>query len=356
MNNISVVYKGVKMDNTKRVTIYDIAREAGVSASQVSRAISGNGYVSEENKAKIQTLVDRYDYKPSAMARNLQKGTSNMIGFLIPHISDEYFSYVYYRFEEEMKKKGYITVVFNGKSTPWEEIPILHLLEEIRVDALVIIGGSLDGIDWSRRREYVEIIQSLSQKIPCILGNERAGQLNCAGVCANIDGGAEALVAHLAEQGFRTMGILGGLESVQPSVRLQEALKEQAEKRGIEFRPQWRVHSSYNARDGAEAMRTLLQQKELPEVVCCINDEIAIGAMGVALDAGLKIPRDIAFTGYDGVYLSQEFRPQLTTIQMDFAAMGHALAQAVEEGLSGKGSSTVTSVDPWLEVRQSTLR
>ena len=150
------------------------------------------------------------------------------------------------------------------------------------------------------------------------------------------------------------MGIMGGVGSVYPSVRLKALFREAAERHGLEIRPQWVVNSSYNSMDGAEAMKQLLQQKELPEVVCCVNDEVAVGAMGVALDAGMKIPGDMAFTGYGGVWLGREFRPQLTTIQFDFETMGRILAETVLGVLNGSGEKRVIPVAPWLEIREST--
>ena len=341
------------MDNEKKTTIYDIAKEAGVSASQVSRAISGKGYVSEANRAKIYELVEKYNYRPNAVARNLQRGQSNTVGFLIPHIYQEYFPMVYSVFEREMTEKGYVTIVFNGKSTPKDEIRNLHLLEELRMDAVVIIGGSLDYADWNKREDYVRIIKELSRNIPCILGNERAGTLSCSGVYVNIDKGAEELIRHLAENGHKTMGILGGFQSVHPSYRLQESLKKFGKKYGLEFRPEWQVFSSYNSHDGAEAMRELLTRKELPTAICCINDEIAVGAMGVAMDRGIKIPDDIAFTGFDGVDLSREFRPQLTTIQMDFETMGRKLAELTYNSINGDKKITDIAVDPTVILRKS---
>ncbi|MBO7335586.1 MAG: LacI family DNA-binding transcriptional regulator [Lachnospiraceae bacterium] len=342
------------MDSEKKITIYDIAREAGVSASQVSRAISGRGYVSEETQAKISELVEKYNYRPNAVARNLQRGQSNTVGFLIPHVYQEYFPLVYSVFEREMTEKGYVTVVFNGKSTPADEIKNLNLLEELRVDAVVIIGGSLDFADWESRKDYVEAIKRISRNIPCILGNERAGTLSCSGVYVNIDKGVDDLVRHLSELGHKTMGILGGFRTVHPSFRLQESLKKSGKKYGLEFRPEWQVFSSYNSHDGAEAMRKLLQQKELPTAVCCINDEIAVGAMGVAMDMGMRIPEDIAFTGYDGVDLSREFRPQLTTIQMDFETMGKKLAELAYNSIKGDRTITEVIVDPAVVLRHST--
>lgn len=345
------------MNSDKKITIYDIAKEAGVSASQVSRAISGKGYVSEENKAKIDAIVKKYNYRPNVMARALQQGKSNTVGILIPHIYQEYFPYVYASFERQMMDKGYVTIVFNGKSTPKDEIRNIHLLEDLRVDAAVIIGGSMDYGDWEERKDYVRAVKNLSKKIPCVLGNERAGILNCPGVYTDIDKAAELVISHLKSKGHETIGILGGFRSVNPSYRLQESFKRFAADYGMEFRDEWQVFSSYNTGEGAMAMRTLLKKNKggkLPTAICCINDEIAVGAMGVALDAGLKIPEDIAFTGFDGVLLSQEFRPQLTTVQMDFETMGRSLAVLVERSIEGDRDILDIPVAPWLEVRQST--
>lgn len=342
------------MDSVKKITIYDIAQEAGISASQVSRAISGRGYVSEENRVKIQELVEKYNYKPSATARNLQKGKTNMIGFLIPHISKEYFPSIYYVFEKEMTEKGYLTIVFNGKSYIGDEEKNIRLLEEIRVDAVVIMGGGLDGGPWNPR--YVKLVRDLNSKIPCVLCTDRAGELDCPGVCTDIDKGIGLLMEHLFVQGYKKLGIMGGFKSIYPSLRVKNAIKRLAGEYGMEVRPEWEMDSSYDEQDGAEAMKVLLQQKELPEVVCCINDDIAVGAMGTAIDAGLKIPEDIAFTGYDGLPVSEAFRPKLTTVQMDFAGMGHKLVEAVEKSLSGDRSVELTMIDPWLEIRESTRR
>ncbi len=341
-------------NNLKKVTIYDIAKEAGVSASQVSRAISGKGYVSQENRAKIDALVEKYHYRPNAMARNLQKGKSNMIGFLIPHIASEYFGSVYYEFEKEMTEKGYITIVFNGKSTQNEELRILQLLEEIRVDVVVIMGGGLDLVEWTP--EYIQAVKALNQKIPCVLCAERAAELNCFGAYTDIDMGFRELIAHLAVMNCKSLGILGGLSIIYPSECAKRIIEKYALQYGMEIRPEWKIESSYNASDGEEAMKKLLEQKELPSAVCCINDDIAIGAMGVAIDAGLDIPGDIAFAGYDNIRMSRMIRPQLTTVGVDFQMLGHKLVEAVERSLAGREKPDVIFADSRLVVRGSTRK
>lgn len=338
----------------KKVTIYDIAKEAGISASQVSRAISGNGYVSDENRNKIMDLVEKYSYRPNVVARNLKKGRSNSVGFLLPHVYQEYFPYLYQRFEEEMTDNGYVTIVCNGRSWIENEIRNLQMLEEMQVDAVVMIGGTLDQVNWEEYPDFIQAVRKISEKIPCVLCSDRAAELGCSGVYVDAEKCVSELMAHLAEQGYRKMGILGGVASVYPSEQLKGYLREAAAKYGLEFRSLWQVNSSYNSMDGAEAMKKMLQREELPEVICCINDEIAVGAMGAALDAGLRIPQDIAFTGYDGVWLGREFRPRLTTIQFDFDTMGHKLVEMILGILDGNREPEVVPVAPWLEIREST--
>ena len=124
----------------KRITIYDIAAEVGVSASLVSRVVSGKGSVSDKTRKKIQDVIDKYDFRPNAMARGLQKSRTRMIGFMIPHIGNEYFSNVYYEFEKHASENGFMTILYKGKNdrgTEPEPPGALHYMQraggEIRV-------------------------------------------------------------------------------------------------------------------------------------------------------------------------------------------------------------------------------
>ena len=100
----------------KVTTIYDIAREAGVSPSLVSRVLSGNGSVSQKSRQKIEEAIEKFDYRPSAIARGLQKSKTGMIGFVLPHIGNEYFSSVYYEFEKIASQNNYMVLLFNSKN------------------------------------------------------------------------------------------------------------------------------------------------------------------------------------------------------------------------------------------------
>lgn len=338
----------------KNITIYDIAKEAGVSASLVSRVVSGNGSVSEENRKKIKELIKKYNFKPNGLARSLQKSQTKMIGFVLPHVGNEYFSSVYYQFEKKASEKGYITILCNGKNDEGTESRLLSMLEESRVEAIVFMGGRADVVDIPEK--YIEEFKKLQETIPCVLCTSNAQAFGCVGVHGDDEAGVDMLVAHLAEEGYQSFGILGGAYSRWPVYHKKNCFREAARKYNLELREEWIIGNSFDVWDGSQAMGQLLLQKELPEVVCCINDQVAVGAMNRAKDAGLRIPEDIAITGYDGVEASLLARPSITTISHNYREYGETIFEAITTLLEGKEYNTLTLIEPQIIVRESSKK
>lgn len=335
----------------EKITIYDIAMEAGCSASLVSRVLSGKGSVSEKTRKRIQGIIDEYEFRPNAMARRLQERRTRIIGFMLPHIGNEYFSSVYYEFEKHASANGYMTILYNGKNDPATEEKILKVFDEVRVDAAVLMGGNIDavGID----PKYAAAINVLNRRIPCILCNEQAEKFGCTGIHMDTAKGAKLMVEHLAERGYRSIGILGGaLERYQTGL-FRESIRKQAEKMDIEIRSEWIYGNSYNESDGEEAMQQLLKQKKLPQALCCINDYIAYGAMAAAKDAGFLVPQDIAFIGNNNLHISKLVRPKLTTIDTDFEAFGSLIFEQITASQKGEGIKQCR-IEPKLVLRDST--
>ncbi|MDE7210250.1 MAG: LacI family transcriptional regulator [Lachnospiraceae bacterium] len=338
----------------KRITIYDIASEVGVSPSLVSRVVSGNGSVSDKTRKKIQDVIDKYNFRPNEMARGLQKSRTRLIGFMIPHIGNEYFSNVYYEFEKHASENGYMTILYNGKNDPGTEQKILRVFDEVRVEAAVIMGGNVDAV--ALDAAYVEAINTLNRRVPCILCSEQAEKFGCVGVHMDTARKAELIAEYLHRKGYRTLGLLGGAASGEyrryPTTFLHENLKHYAKEYGIEIREEWIHGNSYDERDGETAMQELLGNGQLPRAVCCINDHVAYGAMLVAKDAGLRIPEDMAVIGNDNVHIAGLARPSLTTVAVDFEQMGRLIFEKIVERLRG-GETSSQMIEPVLIERDS---
>lgn len=338
-------------EDKKKATIIDIAKEAGVSPSMVSRVISGNGAVSEKNRTRIRELLVKYDYTPNALARGLQKRKTGLIGFVIPHIGNEYFASVYYEFERCASEHGYMTIVYNGKTDFERESRIFSSLKEARVEGAVLMGGRMDAVNLEER--YVEEVQNFGKSVHLVLCTEQAGRFHCSGVHSDDKKGSILLGQYLKEKGYRSAAILGGTCSVFPTATKVSYLKEEFKRTGIENREGWNIGNSYNEVDGARSMRQLLMQDEIPEAVICINDHVAFGAMMEAKDAGLRIPEDISVIGHDGVEISRMGRPSITTIQIDYKKYGETLFDVLLAGIEGRECKALSLIEPQLVVRQS---
>lgn len=338
-------------NSKKKVTIIDIAKEAGVSPSMVSRVVSGNGVVSEKNRIRIRELLDKYNYTPNAFARGLQKSRTGLIGFVIPHIGNEYFSSVYYEFERCASEYGYMTIVYNGKSNPEVESRIFSMLEEARVEAAVLMGGSIDAIELEEK--HIEEVKRFGQSVHSVLCTEQAERFQCPGVHSDERKACELVGQYLKEKGYRSAAVLGGSLTRFPTVKKLNYMLEEFKKAGIENRSGWNIGNSYNEIDGAQSMRQLLMQEERPEVVVCINDHVAFGAMMEAKDAGLRIPEDLSIIGSDGVEISKIGRPAITTVQIDFPKYGETIFETMMAAIEGRECAPLTLIEPKLVVRES---
>lgn len=335
----------------RRVTINDIAREAGVSPSMVSRVVSGNGVVSEANRERIMALVEKYKYKPNAMARGLQKSKTGLVGFVIPHIGNEYFSSVYYEFEKHASDKGYMTTLYNGKSDPVIESRIFSALEEARVEAAIVMGGRLDLV--SLEKHYQDELIEFARHIPTVLCTTRAAEFGCIGVHSDDAMACSILVKYLKDRKYRTVGILGGTDQSFPSVYKRSFILEELRRAGLETRPEWIIGESFNEIDGAKSMKALLKCETLPEVVFCMNDHVAFGAIVEAKDAGIRIPEDMSIVGADGVLVSELSRPAITTLKIDFEKYGECIFNAMQAAIEGRDFPRLSLISPKLVIRGS---
>lgn len=345
----------MQQDNQKRnITIYDIAKEAGVSASVVSRAISGNGSVSAKSREKIEKLVEKYNYTPNALARSLQKSKTKILGFMVPNISNQYFASVYYEFEKVAAAHGYMTLLCHGKSNFETESIVMRGFMEMRVEGIVIMGGRTDLIHLDKA--YIEEIRELNKKIPCVICSPMAERFGCIGVHGNEYSGVKKLLKHIYEQGYRSMGIISGSDNVYQSYIKKKHILDIAKEYGLTLKKEWIIPSSYNAASGRICMGRLLEKSHLPEMVFCMNDHVAVGAINEILDRGLRIPKDIGITGYDGVEASDLSRPPITTVSPDYVTYGKILFDGMKALLEDNYFPSIHMIEPEIIIRESTIK
>ncbi len=343
-------------DMPKQLTIYDIAKEVGVSAATVSRAISGRGYVSEANKVKIMELVQKYNFRPNTFAQNLQAGFTKTIGYIVPHIGNMYFANVYYEFEKWASSHGYMTILLNAKGDYNLESKFLNSLKEKHVDGIVMMGGRMD--ERNLPENHVREIQEMRNIVPVVSCGPEAERFGCNGIYTDDVKGVEELLLFLKSRGYKRICFIGGGDQYYPSYIKKKTAYAVGEKLGLDVSVRWLTGNDvFSFSAGYDSLKILIEEGgPLPEVICGINDYVALGAVNCALEKGLKIPEDIAVTGFDDVSITTMTPVHITSISPRYEYFGKKVFNSLHKLMQAKTLTTgkTSLIKPEIIIRGST--
>lgn len=335
----------------KNITIYDIAKEAGVSASTVSRVISGNVAVSKDAEKRVRKAIEKYQFVPNAMAKGLKEKRSKVIGVIVPDIKNPYFSSLFYEFQIRAIQEDFMVFLCNTYEDPQIELRMLHALMNKQVEAMVIIGGALDYK--SCDKAYIKELQAISKKIPLVITTHTT-LLDCIRVVNDDKKCMELLVTHLAQKGYQKIALIGGNNNVIPSYDRRRYFLQYIEENKLITRKEWMIDGGFSIEDGIKLMKELHQSKEQPDAVCGINDLVALGVLKFAHEQNMKIPEDIAVMGCDGIALGETSYPSLSTIATPYSVFGEEIIGSILLALQDKTYKRLMSIDMNLIARQST--
>ena len=332
-------------------TVHDIAREAGVSAATVSRVLTGNAPVKEKTKERVMEILDKYNFRPSSVARSLKARRSKTIGFIVPDITNPFYSQLYLEMEILASENGYTAILCNSHSDYARESQMLDVLLEKEVEAIVFAGGRVDYMMLTKK--YVHEMERINKQVPLIACSAMPGT-KCIQLMNNERQGVYDLVKHLAGLGHHTIGMIGGRLDVRQAFQRRKFFLEAAEEFGIHVDKKWLIEGDFSIAGGRECMNQLLQQNDLPTAVMAFNDVISVGALGSMLRHGISIPHDMALTGYDGIQLTENVTPAVTTMMTSFKGYAEEILEIVLTG-DGAGKTCETIFDMELIARESTV-
>lgn len=318
-----------------RMTIYDIAQIAGVSASTVSRVINNKPGIKESTRKRIQKLLTEYDYTPNAAARGLVMQASRFVGILIEDIRVEHHTESAYVIEQEMTRRSYTCITFSTGADPQRKADYIRILEQRRVEGVILIG-SMFGTPEVRR----SIEQHLSN-IPVVLVNGALDLPNTYSVLVDEERGTEECVTMLAQAGRRRLAYI--MDVATPSnLNKQRGFYTGMLRCGLDTDGRCvftAPGAGTNPRDSIQRGRIAARQmlQELPEVegVLCATDMLAIGCLQELRAQGIDVPRAVAVTGVDNTLHGQLFTPALTTLDNKLAEVSLAAARMLLDVLEG---------------------
>jgi len=328
------------------VTIRDVAKEAGVSATTVSRVFNHGDLVTEETRERVMKVARQMGYRPNATAKSLSQGRTDAIGIVLPAPHGEFFSEVIRGIDEVAQSSGHHILISSSHYSFSESEAALQALPG-RVDGLLIMTTHV---------RAKALIDSVSLDVPTVFMNSALHEPGYDAFDIENREGTRKAVTHLVERGHSKIGIVKGpIDSFDVQERMlgyHDALAEA----GIDPEAQVHIRGDFTQESGYEAGETLLKMDALPDAVFFCNDYMAIGAMASLQEAGVQIPGDLAVAGFDDIPSARYSSPSLTTVQVPVYDLGRAAAkQLLLRIRHGGEAETVDRVLPsTLVVRNST--
>jgi LacI family transcriptional regulator len=326
----------------------DIALDLGVSLMTVSKALRNHSDISQQTRDRVLKRMRELNYQPDWIARSMVTRRTYLVGLVIPDLMHSFFAEVAKGVARKLAPLGYHAMILNTEEDGETERRHVEILLTRKVDGLIIASAQRPG--------QVEMFETLHRReVPYVLIDRVIN-----GVDANFVGtkdedlGAMA-TAHLFDQGRKRVAHIRGPQTGTGTLRLK-GYRRALTKRGVTIRPDYIVSGQYGDNTGYEAMRELLKASPRPDGVFCYNDPVAAGAVKAVLEAGLRVPEDIAIIGAGNVHYSDLLRVPLSTIDQSSAAIGETAAELLCECMEAKEPGKVKRIfiPSRLVVREST--
>jgi len=302
------------------ITILDVAREANVSYSTVSRVLSGFEFVKESTKQRVLEAVDRLGYVVNPQARSLAGGKSRVIGLLVPALDNGYSNEIVRGIDAELNKLDYDLLLYTTHRDNGKEASYAVKLTKGLADGLLLIVPLLDNT-------YTEALQA--QSFPYVLVDQGAPNSFIVD-CTNWQGAYDA-TQYLIQLGHKRIGFITGLMALISAQDRLDGYRTALLDNGIKFDPDLVQVGNYTRSGAEQPTNQLLDLPAPPTAIFAANDLAAFGTIEAVRARGLRIPEDISIMGFDDIPQCLLTYPQLTTIHQPLEQMGHMAARMLVE-------------------------
>jgi len=330
-------------DLAQPVTLADIAREAGTSASTASRALNGRGYVSEAARDRLVAVANRLGYVPNASARTLKQRTSRVVGVVVSDLANQFYARLAAGIEQVLREADYQMMVLGDNSEAAEEVEGARTFLAMRAPGVIMTPVGSDATELLRARgiAVVEVDRRLAE-VPCdavVIDNER--------------GGREATM-HLVGLGHRRIALLGVETDWTSDAGRLNGYRTALRTAGIEFDPRLVVRIPLHS-PATEMQIEALLDEGAPTAIFAANNTLAEQVWHVLRRRGLRIPGDVSLVGFDDVPWMGMVDPAITVVEQPTLELGRRAALLLLRRLDGPSLEPVLEIlQPRLVVRGST--
>lgn len=336
----------------KEVTIYDIAKDLGISPATVSRALNNHSSVNEKTKQRIVDAADKMGYRSNTFASNLRTQRTNAIGVIVPRLNSPFQSSVIAGMEKVANEAGYNLIISQSMESAQKEVTNAKTMFNSRIDGLLIsLAYETENID--------HLKPFFSKNIPLLFFDRVAEHKQCIGIVIDNIQAAYKATTHMIEQGCKNIiHITGNLNRNVYSDRLK-GYKYALMDHNLPYNETFVIISKLSEEAGIEAAEQILKMNPLPDGLFVSNDTCAVSCIKTLKQGGVSIPQDMAVVGFNNDPISRVIEPNLTTVNYPAFEMGEVAVRNLINHLDGVSdilSTNTITLRSELIIRESSLR
>jgi LacI family repressor for deo operon, udp, cdd, tsx, nupC, and nupG len=328
--------------------IKDIAKLAGVSTATVSRTLAMPDVVAPETRARVEAAVRKLDYKPNALASSLRRRRTENIVVVVPDIHNPFFSGVVQGIEHVAHGHGHKVLLGESQNNQQRLDSYAAMLGSKEADGLILLGALLPT---SIERA---VAAGEPPPAPIVMACEYFAGLQAPNVRIDNVAAAAAATEHLLQLGHRRIAMITG-PSGNPLVKDRvKGYRQQMAKAEIAVPADYVARGDFTLESGYHAMQKLFALSHKPTAVFCANDEMAMGAIRAAKEAGKRVPQELSVVGFDDIRFAEYYDPPLTTIRQPQREIGETAMRLILDVFAKRNAPTSVVLPHALVIRGST--
>ncbi len=330
------------------ITLRDIAKEAGVSATTVSYVLNGSGKVSEATRERILKIARKTGYRSNVLARSLRNNKSNMIGVIVEDVQAKMTPKIIDGINAAAEEKGYQILLSNLRLMSKIDAQFSHISayqQDIDHAVQTLTGMQVDGIIYVGMHD---------RRIPHILGRIESPIVYC--YCYTQGEGSSVgydntdvmyrLTKQFLDKGHRTFGIIAGRSDSEPSMKRLQGIRKAMDEAGIQIDETMIRFGDWKYEKAKGIAGEMLSGENRPTAIISLNDEMAFGVRDAAIQMQIRIPEDLSVSGFDFNDAVQFVTPHITTVQPQLCRMGRRAMELLTANIENTEQENVTVVLP----------
>lgn len=329
------------------MNIYDIAKEAGVSISTVSRVINNTQNVSKERRERVLDVLKKHNYVPSGVARSLANKTTKTIAVMLVDVRHTHYANISYTIEQMMTENGYRVIICNTGYTKEKMNQYMKILAETQVDGIIMVGSIYNN------HMIYHSIKTYFSRIPIVMHNAKMTRENIYNIDSNGNLGIKKAIDYLIEKNYKKIVFVQDSNTSVAHSKVKAYMDKMKEYK-IDISEQNIVKVESGIDGGVEAIKTMESLKLNYDAIIGCEDITCIGILDQLKKSGKTVPHDVGIIGFNNSIYSMVSNPPLTTVDSKHEKIAIKLSQTMIGVLRGKKEPHHIDIYPELVIRETT--